>query len=64
MTIKQLFKQVLKICKETEEYIEEQKEGKTLEKPILNDLITTKKAMAYEDILELIRKYNKVRKEG
>jgi hypothetical protein len=57
MTTKELNKAILKICKKTEKYIKEQREGKNLEKPIMNDLVKTKKAMAYEDILEQLRKY-------
>jgi hypothetical protein len=63
MTSKELNKNILKICKSAEKYIEEQKKDKTLEKPIMNDLVKTKKAMAYEDILEQIRKYSKSKED-
>lgn len=59
MTNKELTKKILKVFKESEKYIQKQREGKSLEKPILNDLVKTAKAMAYEDTLELIRNYAK-----
>jgi hypothetical protein len=64
MTKNDLLKQILEICRKTEAEIAKHKEGKNLEKPIMSDLIKTAKAMAYENVLEQMRKYSNSRKEG
>ena len=62
-TKKELLKSIVQIVKQTEGEVAALKEGHSFEKPIENDLVKTKKAMAYEIILSEIRKYQN-KKEG
>ena len=62
-TKKDLLKSIVQIVKQTEGEVAALKEGHSFEKPIENDLVKTKKAMAYEIILSEIRKYQN-KKEG
>lgn len=64
MTKKELLKSIVRIVKQTEGEIAALKEGHSFEKPIQNDLVKTKKAMAYEIILSEIRKYQNKKKEN
>ena len=63
-TKKELLKSIVQIVKQTEGEVAALKEGHSFEKPIENDLVKTKKAMAYEIILSEIRKYQNKKKEG
>ena len=63
-TKKELLKSIVRIVKQTEGEIAALKEGYSFEKPIQNDLVKTKKAMAYEIILSEIRKYKNKKKEN
>jgi len=62
-TKKELLKSIVQIVKQTEGEVAALKEGHSFEKPIENDLVKTKKAMAYEIILSEIRKYQNKEKE-
>jgi len=62
-TKKELLKSIIQIVKQTEGEVAALKEGHSFEKPIENDLVKTKKAMAYEIILSEIRKYQNKKKE-
>lgn len=62
-TKKELLKSIVQIVKQTEGEVAALKEGHSFEKPIENDLVKTKKAMAYEIILSKIRKYQNKKKE-
>jgi hypothetical protein len=62
-TKKELLKSIVQIVKQTEGEVAALKEGRSFEKPIENDLVKTKKAMAYEIILSEIRKYQNKKKE-
>ena len=62
-TKKELLKSIVRIVKQTEGEIAVLEEGRSFEKPIQNDLVKTKKAMAYEIILSEIRKYQNKKKE-
>lgn len=62
-TKKELLKSIVQIVKQTEGEVAALKEGHGFEKPIENDLVKTKKAMAYEIILSEIRKYQNKKKE-
>ena len=62
-TKKELLKSIVQIVKQTEGEVVALKEGHSFEKPIENDLVKTKKAMAYEIILSEIRKYQNKKKE-
>lgn len=62
-TEKELLKSIVQIVKQTEGEVAALKEGHSFEKPIENDLVKTKKAMAYEIILSEIRKYQNKKKE-
>ena len=63
-TKKELLKSIVRIVKQTEGEIAALKEGYSFEKPIQNDLVKTKKAMAYEIVLSEIRKYQNKKKEN
>lgn len=62
-TKKELLKSIVQIVKQTEGEVAALKEGHSFEKPIENDFVKTKKAMAYEIILSEIRKYQNKKKE-
>jgi len=65
-TKKELLESIVQIVKQTEGEVAALKEGHSFEKPIKpieNDLVKTKKAMAYEIILSEIRKYQNKKKE-
>lgn len=58
-----LLKGIVKILKETEAKVAELKEGTSFDKPVNSDLAKTYKAMAYEDVLGKVRKYNEKRRK-
>lgn len=62
-TKKELLKSIVQIVKQTEGEVAALKERHSFEKPIENDLVKTKKTMAYEIILSEIRKYQNKKKE-
>ena len=62
-TKEELLKSIVQIVKQTEGEVVALKEGHSFEKPIENDLVKTKKAMAYEIILSEVRKYQNKKKE-
>lgn len=63
MNKNELLNSIVSILKTTEKEISELKKDFSFEKPIQNDIVKTKKAMAYENILSEVRKYNQRKKE-
>ena len=58
-----LLKKVIAVLKNTELDIAELKKDKSREQPIQSDLVKTKKAMAYENILSEVRKHSEKKKK-
>lgn len=58
----QIVKEMLTIAKTTESMNKALKTDKNFEAPILSDLIKTNKAMGYEGMLDILRKYKSKRK--
>lgn len=55
----QAMRKVFKVCKKTEQFIKVEEGEKAANKPVASDIIKAKKAMAYEEILEIAKKYAK-----
>lgn len=51
-------KEIVIVCKSTEKIIKEIKKGTSLTNPIKNDLILVQKAMAFEQILGMLKRYS------
>ncbi len=62
MTEKEVLKAIASICKDAEAEIRSIKKDHNFEKPIENDFVKTKKAMAYEEILTEIKKFIQYKK--
>lgn len=58
-TISSIFATVGKVEKEIKKIYKES----SLEKPIMNDIVQTKRNMAYEEIKEKLKKYKKQRED-
>lgn len=63
MTKQELLKHIVQVVKETSISISNLEQDHSFEKPIMNDLVKTQKAMAYENVLSEIRKFKR-KKEG
>lgn len=62
--MEELLKKIRKELKNAEKDIDELMKGKDANNPINNDLMKTRKAMAYENILCEFKKYASSRKGG
>lgn len=61
--MKETLKEIFKIIKQAEASISELKADHSFEKPIQADLVKTQQAMAYENILSVVKKFARMQKE-
>ena len=60
---KKVLKEIIKILKETEKEVKLIFDESSLERPIANDIVLSKRNMAYNDIKSKIKKYIKEKEE-